>query len=1133
MVEESKHGEYVNFSEKSTDLVSGIINFLPKYPNINVIKYDGDDQDIFTTYPENKFNEEIFTKKEFYDNRYQLDNREDFETFLTGNYQSHQKIIAKYLSSNTTYDKVLLYHALGSGKSSSAIAAIEQIRLEGNMEGDLYIARGKGLIENFQAEILKRTGEKYVPQDDDIDEITERAVRRRTKVKLSEFYNFSTFETFASKIQKNLDYMSKSYSNHIIIIDEIHNIRLQDANKTGSKLKIYDQFYNFLHKVEGSKILLMSGTPMKDNVEELSSVMNLILPESERLPSGKKFLTKYFDKESPYLYSPKSEYVSELKDIFHGKVSFLSSMKNTDVQKEFIGTQNFGKLQHLIVNPNTMSKFQNKIYQKALKEDLKSPESSGPVSEDAAYLLSKESSEKSGVYSKSRQASLFVYPDGSYGSVGFKKYIKFVKSTDDVIGKRSELGVTGLSQQSGRKTHIMSNDLIKELRGNNIKSTISNISKYSCTYAQSVSRVLTAKRDKKNMFVYNELVEGSGMILFSLLLELVGFKITLSVPKGKADRYFIINDNMSPYLVNKIIDFFNSPENMYGEYIRVIIGSRKIGEGYSFSNIQIEDIHTPWFNYSQTYQAIARGLRFKSHDSLIQARQQEGIFDPINVEIYQYVAMPIDTEKTMSIDLNMYEISELKDISIKRVERIMKEAAFDCALNYARNNAHDEDGTRECDYMRCEYKCDGVSTELINSRILESQDYSTFQLFYDSHVIEKLIGHIIEFFSQRFSAYMNEIVAHVLKISYFTRFQILTALRKIISNSIEIVDMYGFLRILKEDMNIYYLTSNLEFSKSFSTSWYTQNPYIKTSKSYDEEVLNIVNSKFNYIIKKLFTSKNSNEIKSLWSQFDIETQEMILEFSIIAQKQKLTKNKIAREIIIEMVSPYISLINAINNKKKKTIISSMLLKKSGILRCLPPSKPYKWIDCTDIEINEFNKDKDETDKTMIESGYGYYGIRNPNTDVFCIRDVTKESEADKRKRTSGKNCETWNSSELLNLAVLILRIPIPDKDSDEYIKIFKKINSAKGTKNIIDDISNPTKDELLKIIRAKSTKAKNLMDMFTVADSSSKMDMIRILYFSSISRKEICGYIRKFFENQNLIQNDIGCGTNAKIKPNI
>ena len=73
----------------------------------------------------------------------------------------------------------------------------------------------------------------------------------------------------------------------------------------------------------------------------------------------------------------------------------------------------------------------------------------------------------------------------------------------------------------------------------------------------------------------------------------------------------------------------------------------------------------------------------------------------------------------------MYKISEDKDISIRSVLRLMTESAFDCALNYFRNHIDGTEGTRECDYMSCDYKCDGVNMSMIKNGLDDqSIDYS-------------------------------------------------------------------------------------------------------------------------------------------------------------------------------------------------------------------------------------------------------------------------------------------------------------------------------------------------------------------------------------------------------------------------
>ena len=79
------------------------------------------------------------------------------------------------------------------------------------------------------------------------------------------------------------------------------------------------------------------------------------------------------------------------------------------------------------------------------------------------------------------------------------------------------------------------------------------------------------------------------------------------------------NETTTNKQITDLISRFNNPDNMNGEIINVIMGSRKISEGFSFKNIQVEDIHTPWYNYSETSQAIARGFRLGSHRALIDA----------------------------------------------------------------------------------------------------------------------------------------------------------------------------------------------------------------------------------------------------------------------------------------------------------------------------------------------------------------------------------------------------------------------------------------------------------------------------------------------------------------------------------
>ena len=457
-----------------------ISDFLPKYPNIN-----NKEEELLNPYQED-FYESIYKKKEFYDEKY---NENSMAEILTekGQLMKHQKLIARFLSSHTIYDSLLLVHEMGSGKTCSAIGAIEQIKNENNNFKGVYIfAKGTGLLDNFIKELRdKCTAGQYVPEgftenvgSKKYGELTEKEAVIRTRKLYEEYYKFkigsnkpTTFETFSKHLRKMKDDdIIAIYSNHIIVIDEVHNLR---ENNDKDSDKIYDQFHRFLHLIKNSKIILLSGTPMKDTPDEIASVMNLLLPLDEQLPAGKEFIEKFLDNYGKNLYTVKKKKISELKEKFKGRVSFVKAVKS-NVKKEFIGSK-IGDLKHLVVNGITMSKFQTKVYIKALALDLQG---------------------NAGVYYNARQASLFVFPDGSYGKMKDKKEGGFAKY---IIKKQSAQTFLASKLNDKNKnpkvtySYRLTPEFIKQLKGKDNEETLKNLEKYSCKYASVIKSILQAK----------------------------------------------------------------------------------------------------------------------------------------------------------------------------------------------------------------------------------------------------------------------------------------------------------------------------------------------------------------------------------------------------------------------------------------------------------------------------------------------------------------------------------------------------------------------------------------------------------------------------------------------------------------
>ena len=127
----------------------------------------------------------------------------------------------------------------------------------------------------------------------------------------------------------------------------------------------------------------------------------------------------------------------------------------------------------------------------------------------------------------------------------------------------------------------------------------------------------------------------------------------------------------------------------------------------------------------EKYVSKNKQIDFKLLSEAINTKLGKAVNSPLDIvkpvlKIYQYVSIPTkkradgksETQTNLSIDILMYKRSEIKDFNIKHIERLIKESAFDCALNYDRNFREGYDNQVECDYTDCEYTCDGIPSNL-------------------------------------------------------------------------------------------------------------------------------------------------------------------------------------------------------------------------------------------------------------------------------------------------------------------------------------------------------------------------------------------------------------------------------------
>jgi hypothetical protein len=535
-------------------------------------------------------------------------------------------------------------------------------------------------------------------------------------------------------------------------------------------------------------------------------------------------------------------------------------------------------------------------------------------------------------------------------------------------------------------------------------------------------------------------------------------------------------------------------------------------------------------------------------------------------------------------------MSEDKDISIKHIIRIIMEAAFDCALNYFRNHITGHDGERECDYVSCDYKCNGVNMTMIEDGLPNDQlDYSTYQLYYANPQvikIQKKIEHLLrrnikmdlesikqnlkdEFsewqvenalqtlitteksaeydYRQFLEVYsrssVQKIMPEVEKLfkSYFyldlytiqdqfaeyTDFEVLTALRTLINESVVIINRYGFPSYLKEENNVYFLVNNLAVSNRFSSGFYTRYPNIVVSKTFDNLKQEIYVRTLPEIIRKFCKVTKPKDFSRIIKTLPIQVQEMFIEIALVAEDRGVPKNAHIREMILEYFKNDIKRIG-------NTVVST-LREGDEILRCREVDQDdwQEWQNCPPGFERKIQRHEAQQEARLREDNpYKLIGKWNPKLEKFCLVDLEREAKgkkkikrkkkgdtgvADTRAVHTGKVCADggWKLPQLLNIMIKRLKVPAPPEfratmSETALQRLAKTDSKLKYLRKILteEEIDAATKDEL-------------------------RMAMYWCLEPNQGGKRRIaliCTAMKEWMDKNGILQDDAQCGHQIKKK---
>jgi len=1010
----------------------------------------------------------------------------------------HQKIIARFMSHWTLYDGLLLLHDTGTGKSGSVTAVYEGLRRH-NRICVLYLTNNETLIDNFKNELIRRSPflKKSVENEvKDLDTTNEIFKRVRNRVLTKEGFDFSTYATFATRLKTEDSSLAKYWANNLIVMDESHHLVVQNITKADG---VYNVLHKWIHSIPKKRVLLLTATPMRNSVHEITPLLNFILPSDQQFEIGTEFEEKYFD--SNILKKDKGiptlSWKTGMKDTFENKIRGLISVvkQNTDVKVEYQGKvippmTNFKLYSHI------MDKIQTKTYLLAWNKDTND--------NDVADKASTTAFETS-FYSNSEQATLATFPGDLYGPAGNSKYLE----------EGSKLNSLFLRQTGLRKG-------IKFMEQN-----LAIIKKYSATYESVLRHIL--ENPTEHVFVYCDKVKGSGILFcMALLTNLFDYgvlkgKNTNWSQKNKRPRCLLLNEiqeDVKEQEFQGMIDTFNDENNIFAEYVQVVFGTDKTKEGISLKRIRQIHITTPDWNFGKIFQAIGRGNRLLSHQDLDEEDKNLSIFFHCCIPDLPNPTKALD----QSIDFYRYYRSELRDFNIRLVEYSIFISAFDCQLNKTLNDRSPyEDGTSDCFYQKCDYTCNGF--EGIDTQTLV-YDWSSYDNYYIMEKIKYCTDKIFELFSQYPLWKFEDICKELLPLELTPR-EIFESLQTIIDTPLTI--MYrGFQKMymMNEKDNFFLVDDITFFSKEKQENvefltYYGIQPSFKVGMSYENLVSSLRQT--NWIILKIMKTvlrllekpgDYSKHIQKILNVIPLATQEDLI-LSILAQF-KTNPNKFFTFLtdvfykgILEF-HPNGSISHSLFPQKTrefdpvtKTWHDLVVVGNAPITTTVPTSSSTTVQEKNSHHTLEFIK------KYITDNPYKIYAyFKGKNKEEFKIRDVRKPEKIapeDKKHETSGQECTSYKVRDLLFfLFILGIRFPVMDPKNKKW----EKTNQM-------------TKEEIIKELTSK-TKVKNwegfLEDLKDFKYSYSQLDALKFYhYYVAVKKVNLCNLIKDELTKLQLI----------------
>lgn len=543
----------------------------------------------------------------------------------------------------------------------------------------------------------------------------------------------STFDTGIdySKLQYNLK--QNKYVDQIII------------NKGKKQIKITKTPDNFItgNDIKGNKGIIykpnenIDSDKFKEDITKIIQTMgykfNIIEKNETCFPEDEEVFEQLF-------YNRELNKIKRI-DLIKKRIVGLTSYY------EYQDQSNYPQLKPINIIQVPMSDYQFGTYEKFRHQEIEKEKfakrKNKPEDEDM---------EQSSYRIKSRLACTFVFPEdigNPYDSRTGEENLEYIET----LGEKLDTFDVRMSQVEEMKKKDIEKkikegyaQLLEKEKAKYLDIKNGSLAKYSPKYLQMILNIQKQALIGK-ILVYSFFVNLIGLNTFSYALIQTGkwapFRIKkvnkiweLDERKDELDKWKFIfytgnEDKEEREIYRKIINSeWNTlgtdceqlvkqikaihPNNNYGEIIKMIMTNKTGAEGLDLKEIRFINIMDPFWQDVLISQIIGRGVRNKSHLNLPLKDRNVEVFIymatitpnlsrnisyiDVRKDFYKYPnpALTDKINKVVSSDEYLYLTAERKKYIINDFQRLMKESAFDCALNYRDNKLNPNNRNLVC-----------------------------------------------------------------------------------------------------------------------------------------------------------------------------------------------------------------------------------------------------------------------------------------------------------------------------------------------------------------------------------------------------------------------------------------------------